>query len=170
MPCSGTDFYGQNYLSDQNPYHLAGPPRWWLQKLWEFDRDLVILPGITECVYRVTRRSPRAKALRPLSQESETQRMWRHGVLPVTSLVPWTAWNDDFFQWLRDHDTWALKGRDRAGDAAADRLDDLDREKTSRIERTALNELDAVNASSYEAMQRRVGTRVTLSQPATPVS
>lgn len=171
MPNSGptTDFHGQNYLPAKNPFQMVAPPLWWLRKLWEYDRELVMLPGLTECVYRVARRSPHGRTLTPLANESETQRLWEHGLVPVTSLVPWTAWNDDFFQWLRDHDTWALKGRERAGDAAADRLDELDAIRHSRIDAAAQSTLEARNVSAYDAFKRRTGQTVTLSQPATPL-
>jgi hypothetical protein len=101
--------------------------------------------------------------------ESETQRLWNHSLVPVTSLVPWAAWDDRFFQWLNDHDSWALKGREQAGTAAADRLDELDGMRQAAIDRDGNAMLDAVNASAYEGYKRRVGETVTLTQPATPL-
>jgi len=154
-----------NWVGDKNPWNMLPPPEWWLRRLHDIDKDLVVLPGLTECVYRVARRSRAAAALKPIQLEGETARFGALGVVPVTSLVPWVRWDESFFQWLRDHDTWAVGG----GAKAADRLEAMESEAAAKRERELRDEATQRAVSSYEALKRRAGEMVTLSQPASPL-
>jgi hypothetical protein len=154
-----------NWIADKNPWNLQAPPAWWLRKLHDTDAELVVLPGMTDCVYRIARKSKAARSLTPVALDSETQRFWRLGVVPVTSIVPWAQWDHSFFQWLRDHDTWAAGG----GAKAADRLDAYDHERAIAQDRLLVDEADQRSASAYAAFKRRAGETVTLSQPASPL-
>ena len=48
----------RNYISDLNPFNLAGPPKWWLRRLWDFDSSLVMIPSRCNQIYRLGQRRP----------------------------------------------------------------------------------------------------------------
>ena len=115
-----------NWLGRLNPWNLPAPPAWWLQRLADRDPDLRVMPGLAEPCYRVARRSVLMNRVTPvLGNDSETGRMCREGLIPVISLRPGTTWNDDFFLWLDQHDTWQVGGPQKA----ADRIEQLERDE-----------------------------------------
>lgn len=97
-----------------------------------------------------------AKAV--LGNDSETARMIREQCVPVTNLRPDVTWNDDFFVWLDQHDTWAFK------DPAA-RLDQLDREAVQKLDAQIADETDQRSVSAYHALQMRTGQKVFVHAP-----
>lgn len=142
-----------NYIGDQNPFNLAAPPHWWLRKLHERDSALRIFPGLTQPCYRVGRRTPRAALLKPIALESETNRMMKHGCIPVISLRPGVTWNDDFFLWLEQHDTWTFRGP-TIEDKLEKYVDALERQEQAadeKMNRDEAEELDARSSSAYFA-------------------
>jgi hypothetical protein len=153
-----------NWRGAHNPWSLPMPPRWWLQRLWNRDRALLVLPGIKECCYRIARRShAMADATAILGNDSETARMIRERCVPVTNLRPGVTWNDDFFVWLDQHDSWAFKD-------PAQRLDDIDRETAARLDAHIADECDQRSVSAYHSMQMRTGQRVFVHQPSWSLS
>ncbi len=142
----------RNWEGAQNPYNLAEPPDWWLDKLYERDPELRVFPGLTQPCYRIGRRTPRAALLKPVALESETNRMMKAGCVPVVSLRPDTTWNLDFFQWLDDHDTWTEGGGvEDSIEKYAQKLDRNEEAVTARHTRAADSELDARSTSAYFA-------------------
>ena len=127
-----------NYVADENPWNLAGPPTWFLTELATFDPDLVILPGKTAPVYRLTRRVRRGLGLQhaAMGQDSETARLIRHRLVPVTAILPTTTWGPHIFAHLRARDTWAAGGAQKftddldASEAAADARQTAERRDT----------------------------------------
>lgn len=146
-----------NWIGTRNPWNLAAPPPWWLRKLAARDAALRVFPGLTQPVYRIGRVTPRAKGLRPIAHDSETSRMVLHSCIPVTSLVPFVTWNDDFFIWLDEHDSWRLAPPERAGDAAADLLDARDRDRAVRQDAAEADALDQLSSSAWFGKQVRAG-------------
>lgn len=139
-----------NYDGSQNPWNLAPPPAWALRQLAVKDPNILVLPGITEPVFRICWRSP-AK-LTPLTSDGEVARMCRLGVVPVTSLTPKPNWLE-LMQWLADHDIWAVGD----GDDAADRLDGHDAQREIDIRRRDKDDLDHLAAEAWFAKQLRSG-------------
>jgi hypothetical protein len=140
-----------NWLGSQNPFSLPMPPWWWLKRLWDRDRELRILPGLSEACYRVARRSERMRDVRPaLGNDSETGRMCRERCVPVVAIRPGITWNSDFFQWLDDHDGWRYRD-------PAKRLDEIDAEVAARQQAEQEDAIDQVSASAYLAMKLRGG-------------
>ncbi len=136
----------KNWIGKQNPWNLQQPPTWWLRRLLARDPELVILPGLKEPCYRVARRSDAMKRITPiLGNDSETGRMCRLGVVPVVSLRPTVAWNDDFFVWLDAHDTWAVGGTEKA----VDKIESMEREAAEQHERATDDEADQRSTSAY---------------------
>ena len=47
----------KNYIADRNPFNLLPPPEWWLQQLYDYDAQLVVVPSRQDAVYRLARRT-----------------------------------------------------------------------------------------------------------------
>jgi hypothetical protein len=153
-----------NWVATPNPHGLPAPPDWWLRALADLHPRIVLFPGITEKVYRVGERVAAAKLLKSADPSGESARMLTHGCVPVCSLGPWVQWNQDFFEWLDAHDTWALKGKaEGAGNAAADRLDEIDRLKQAQLDREQADGADQVGSSAHFGLLARKGELVFLS-------
>lgn len=143
-----------NWIADENPFNMPAPPDWWLTALADLHPRIVIFPGITEQVYRVAERLPRR--FLAAVPHPETVRMVKHGCVPLCSLLPTIVWNEDFLKWLDAHDKWALAANpEDAGAAAADRLDELDRQHEQAIERAEVEEAEQRGVSAYFAKQAR---------------
>lgn len=146
-----------NWIPDENPWNLPPPPEWWLTALADLHPAIVIFPGISERVYRVGERVPRARQLKAVVQNKETARMLKHGCLPVCSKLPTDDWTSSLFEWLDAHDMWAIKGRQEgAGEAAADRLDEIDRQREVEQERREADEAEQIGASAYFGLKSRL--------------
>jgi hypothetical protein len=148
----------RNWLARENPWRMQPPPTWWLRRLWTRDRDLRILPGMKACVYRVARYTEKMERIRAVAHDSEVARLVRERCIPVTSLVPWVTWNDDFFVWLDEHDTYRWGGPM----GAVDRLEALEQQAEAAEVARAADELDQRGVSGWAALQQRRGERVFL--------
>lgn len=139
-----------NYDPTENPWNLDPPPEWVLRQLAVYDDQLVLLPGITEPLYRLARRS-HAKLV-PLVQGGEVQRMIRLGVVPVTSVKKNPNWFE-LFQWLKDHDIWANGGWEKV----ADQLDEFDQRQSLDTDERQLDDVGHLAAEAWFAKQLRSG-------------
>lgn len=151
-----------NYDGSENPWNLDPPPEWVQRQLAVYDDQLVLLPGITEPIYRLARRSH--VKLVPLVQGGEVQRMIRLGVVPVTSIKNHPNWFE-LFQWLKDHDIWANGGWEKV----ADQLDEADQRQSLDTDDRQLDDLGHLAAEAWFAKQLRAG-EVTFVQGVTPAS
>lgn len=148
-----------NWITDHNPFNLQPPPDWFLRALWERDRDLVIMPGLTQPVYRLVRKARRSLAgLAPFAHDSELARMVKHNVVPITSILATISYWPDVLTWLDRHDTWAVGG----GENAADILDAQDRAAAVIQQRAQDDEAMARGGSGYRALKSRAGQTVYL--------
>ena len=153
-----------NWVAIPNPFSLPSPPVWWLTALADLHPRIVLFPGISEKVYRVGERSERAKHLTTTDPSGESGRMLKHGCFPVCSLVPWVTWNQDFFEWLDAHDTWAVKGQvEGSGEAAAARLEEVDTLKAKALDKAQADEADQIGTSAYFGLKARKKELVVLS-------
>jgi hypothetical protein len=141
-----------NWLCPRNPWNLPAPPAWVLAKLAEYDRELVIVPGIKEPVYRLMRRSGRAKLLKALTNDSELAQAITLGLMPVTSILQNPNWHS-LFHWLRAHDIWAAGGPEQAEQLL---LEQEARQKID-IEEKERDDLGQIGASAWFAKQLRNG-------------
>jgi hypothetical protein len=139
-----------NYDGTQNPWNLDPPPDWALRQLAVKDPNLVVLPGLSEPVYRICWRSK--ARLVPLVQDGEVARMCRLGVVPVTSMKSKPNWLE-LMQWLSDHDIWAVGD----GDDAADLLDAADAKAEVDTARDQKDNLDHLATEAWFAKQLRSG-------------
>jgi len=141
-----------NWLTPRNPWNLPAPPAWVLAKLAEYDRELVLMPGVTEAVYRLMRRSPAAKRLTALTHEGELATALGLGLIPITSILSQPNWHS-LFLWLREHDVWAAGGPEKAEQQL---LEHEARQKID-IEEKERDDLGQIGASAWFAKQLRAG-------------
>src|SRR3990167_5016561 len=105
----------QNYIRDINPFHLAGPPAWWLRQLHDFDPSLVVVPSRQGFYYRLAQRRP----LRlpdhivndALFKESDTKMLASYSLVPVTTILSTANWsNPCLFVELANRAPWRMGG------------------------------------------------------------
>lgn len=149
-----------NYIADENPFGLAGPPTSFLVALYRRDADLVILPGLTQPVYRLARRVKRSHGLMTaaLGHDSETARMIRRKLIPVTTILPTTVWGSELMQWLDDRDLWKVGGADKADQL----LSENDAKRAALLKKAQFDDAHVRGSSAWHAMKMRGGERVFL--------
>ena len=89
-----------NYIVDVNKFKLAGPPKWWLSKLWDFDASLVVVPSRQDCVYRLAQRRklklPEHIINDALFNQSDTQMLASYSLIPVTTIIATANWSNPY--------------------------------------------------------------------------
>ena len=107
-----------NYIPDTNRFKLAGPPKFWLNKLWDFDSSLVVVPSRQDCVYRLAQR----RKLRltdaivndALFNESDTKMLASYSLVPVTTILATANWSNPYlFVELANRAPWRLGGAEK---------------------------------------------------------
>ena len=87
-----------NWIPDTNRFHLAGPPRWWLDQLHEFDPSLVVVPSRQGFYYRLAQRRklrlPEKFANDMLFQEYDTKMLASYSLVPVTTILSTARWGN----------------------------------------------------------------------------
>lgn len=107
-----------NYLEDLNRFRLAGPPRWWLHRLWDFDNSLVVVPSRQDCVYRLAQRRrlnlPDHIVNEALFNESDTKMLASYSLVPVTTIIATANWSNPLmFKELSDRAPWRNGGAEQ---------------------------------------------------------
>jgi len=169
----------RNWIGDQNRFGLASPPTWWLQRLADFDNQLVIIPSRQEPVYRIARRrqfSPGIGTLALLDTQRDTAMLASYGLVPVTTMIRYAQrWEiDSLLQKLRDRDTWALSGGPMSGRSAAERAErvvgaiEQQEDALAAKERQRMrDDLDYRGKDAWKSYQARTGQRTRLADQPT---
>lgn len=156
----------RNYIVDTNPFNLAGPPVWWLQKLWEFDNSLVVIPSRQGFYYRLAQRRklrlPEHIVNEALWKHSDTKMLAAHGLVPVTTLLATANWGDPYmFVELANRAPW------RQGGAAAvnARLDEQDKKAELDIRAKTDDHLNYLGKDGWKFYQMKRGLRSHMYSP-----
>jgi len=151
-----------NYYPDSNRFHLAGPPNWWLKKLEEFDRSLVVVPSRQDCVYRLAQRRklrlPDHIVNDALFNESDTKMLARYGLVPVTSILATANWSNPYlFEELRRRAPWRLGGAEKVITQleTQEQQDELNRRAQTDEQLTYLSK------DAWKYYQKKIGLRGT---------
>lgn len=154
-----------NYLRTENPFKLAAPPAWWLQRLFDQDADLVVFPSRLRMAYILARRRHFSNAMAEMDRlDKDTLRktagldgdvLANHNLIYVRHLIGETVRRHSIFQWLKDNDTKALGGGDKVGtmleNAEADIL------KQRRL--VMLDDIEYRAQDAWRSYQARTGRR-----------
>lgn len=154
-----------NYIHDANPFNLAGPPDWWLRKLWEFDPSLVVIPSKQDFVYRLCQKrppDPRAKLVGELQNDSDSKMIAAHNCIPVTTINATARW-DNPLMWedLRRRCPWRMGG----WEAYEKEMDAL--EEKEQLEKAAVaDDRNTILAKDgYKYYQKKQGLRTHIYSP-----
>src|SRR5271169_5749762 len=103
-----------NYIPGENKFKLAGPPKWWLIKLWEFDPSLAVIPSRQGFYYRLAQRRkldlPTRVTNDILFNSSDTKMLASLSMVPVTTILATAIWSDAMFQELENRAPWRQGG------------------------------------------------------------
>ena len=152
---------GVNYLNRDT--RMEVPPAFWLQRLYDFDADLVVFPSIgTPFAYVLARRARRTGGMNINNPEfahatPDTKFCVANHLLPVCTVfrtgVTWSI--DNILNDLRSRDTWAAGG----GEKFADNIEAA--EATAEQKRKDALRDDMYNRSgdAWRSYQARTGQR-----------
>ena len=107
-----------NYVVDENRFRLAGPPQWWLRKLWDFDNSLVVVPSRQGFYYRLAQRRKLKLSDKvvndALFKESDTKMLASYSLVPVTTIIATANWDNPYmFEELRRRAPWRMGGAEK---------------------------------------------------------
>lgn len=155
----------KNWIPTSNPFGLATPPDWFLSALFAYDPLLVIFPSTHQPVYRMARRTTSGRALlnRVLKSYPDSEIYFQNRLWAWKSVEPMGIGRDGMtWQKLLLEIPEYDQQRFASGDAAADRLDEMDAAREHAIDRSIQTELDARTHDAYVHASARIGTRVSL--------
>jgi hypothetical protein len=152
------------WIEGRNPYSLARPSDWWLQLLTDYDAELVIMPSVKDCTYRLCRRvrthlRPGLGKLATLHEHPDTTQMATFGLVPVTTVFPWATKSDKILRDLAARDTWTRTDARGNPNRVSDDLEYRETLVERRKERTYQSNLDHANSQAFTALQHRLGSR-----------
>lgn len=160
---------GVNYIAD-NP-NMAVPPAYWLQRLFDFDAELVCFPSrYIPYAYVLARRrrisvKPWDKALADTATQPDTRLCLERGLVPVTLIYKTGAtWEiDKVIRSLKARDIWSNGGADKA----ADLLDKREADDAEAARKQTRDDMYARSGLAYQLYKRRTGQRVSSAGTAT---
>ena len=157
-----------NYIVDGNPLNLAGPPKYWLKRLHEFDDSLVVMPSRMGYFYRLAQRRPpdqRVNLIHSIQGDNDSNMLRRHNLVPVTTIIATARWDNPLmFEDLRQRMPSRMGGWEKF--EAALLAKEAQKELDERIERD--NILDVVGKDSFKYYQLKKGVRSHMWSPKTP--
>lgn len=107
-----------NFIPDVNKYKLPAPPKFWLQKLWDFDSSLVVVPSRQDFVYRLAQRRklnlPDHITNDAFFNQSDTKMLASYSLVPVTTIMPNANWSNPYmFVELANRAPWRMGGAEK---------------------------------------------------------
>lgn len=154
-----------NLLNSENPFKLAAPPNWWLQKLFDYDSQLVIVPSRIRMAYILARRRRFSNAMAELATLDQNMvklsagldgdTLANHNLIYVRHLIGETVRKPEIFQWLADHDVTAKGG----GEKVAARVEDIEADLASQKRRNMISDIEHRAGDAWRSYQARTGRR-----------
>jgi hypothetical protein len=164
-------FIGVNYFPEGMP-HMAVPPDYWLERLFDYDAELVMFPSrhVPYGYVLARRRRLRAPAIDKMLENTITQPDTKlclaRGWVPVTMILRHSqgSWSiDNIIASLQARDIWRHGG----GDAYTDKLDA--QEQADDVARKQALRDDMMQRADFgwDLYKRRTGQRISSSGVAT---
>lgn len=148
-----------NYIVDQNRFNLAGPPKWWLVGLWDFDNSLVVVPSRQGFYYRLAQRRKLNLANHivndALFAESDTKMLAKYSLVPVTTILATAQWNPVMFEALSQRAPWRMGGAEKAIKAVEDQ--DWQDEVNRRVKTD--EHLTYLGKDAWKLYNKKIGVR-----------
>ena len=155
-----------NYIPDLNMFKLAGPPKWFLHRLWDFDNSLVVVPSRQGFYYRLAQRRKlnlSAKIVNDsLFNESDTKMLASYSLVPVTTIIATANWDNPLmFEELRKRAPWRMGGADKVNK-------DLDAQDAAvEIDKRAKTDehLSYLGKDAWNLYKKKIGLRTRMYSP-----
>jgi hypothetical protein len=150
-----------NYIVDENPFKLAGPPDYWLQALWDFDKDLVVLPSKMGFFYRVAIKRPPNHTLQMIEEmrkeDADARMMAVHHVVPVTTLLATANWSQYpmHMEMMRQRAPWRMGGHEEVNK----RIEAQEAEDEIRKQAELDAKLDDISKDAWGLYLKKLGLR-----------
>lgn len=155
----------KNYLGTENPFKLAAPPDWWLQRLFDYDAELVVFPSRLRMAYILARRRHFSNAIAEADRLDKNllrqtagldgDILATHNLIYVRHLIGDTVRRPQIFQWLRDNDTKALGG----GETVAKKLEEAEADLQQQKRLVLLDDIEYRAKDAWRSYQARTGRR-----------
>ncbi len=161
-PAAKNPWIGINYIDDNQ--NMAVPPAFWLQRLYDFDADLVVFPSrYRPFAYVLARRQRFSagmedKALEATITQPDTKLCLARHLVPVTMIFrTGTIWSiDNIIASLQRRDIWAHGG----GEKMADAVDAAEDKEESNRKKDLRDDMWMRSGQAWESYKRRSGQRV----------
>lgn len=153
-------FLNKNYLDVDSK--MPAPPEFWLQRLYDFDNELVVFPSIqTPFAYVLARHARRTGGMNmndPAFANAlpDTKFCIERHLLPVSLITRHStgSWSiDNILADLRNRDIWAAGG----ADAFADRVDKQDDDAEKKIRADIRDDMMTRSGHAWRSYQLRTG-------------
>jgi len=147
-----------NFVQDRNPFNLSAPPAWWLQRLYDYDNQLVVIPSRQDAVYRLARKTwdrPGIQLMADIHREKDTAMLAHYGLVPVTTIIGAGIWGENIFHALRARDIWAHGGAEKFVKAEEDAEAEAKRKQQAEIR----DDLWMRSGDAWRSYQARTGQR-----------
>ena len=159
-------FIGRNFIPD-NP-RMETPPAWFLQRFYDFDAMLVLIPSRrVPFAYVIARRKQLSKgltckAIEDTLDQPDTKMCLLYGCVPVCLMYKHgPIWNPDrVLESLRARDLWAHGGADKV----ADMLEAQEAAEKEKIRRQIRDDLYNRSGDAWRSYQHRTGQSTILSK------
>lgn len=151
-----------NWIEGANPFKLPQPSSWWLQLLKDYDAQLVLMPSVKDCCYRLCRRVAVQDRLglkvAAIHTHPDTVQMINHGLIPVRTVIPWAVKSDKIIRDLMACDITAQGGAEKVDKA----INDAERYDAERLDRQQSQEAFERSGDAYRSLKRMKGESVSL--------
>ena len=149
-----------NYIADKNSFALAGPPTWFLSKLWAYDDSLVIVPSRQGHFYRLAQRRPLKLPERivndVLKEQSDTRMLASYSLVPVTTILATVWWdNPVIFEELTKRAPWRMGGAKKF----TEMVEAVDKKRELDVRAKTDDHLDYLAKDSWKYYNKLIGTR-----------
>lgn len=158
---------GLTFIPD-NP-RMEIPPAWFLQRLHDYDADLVLLPSRARPYAYVVARRARlsrgltSKAMSDTITQPDTKMCFQYGLVPVCLMFKHgPTWNvDPVIRRLAARDTWTQGG----GEALAARLEQEEADAKQKQSDAQRDRMRAISRDAYKSYKQRTGQRTIVPGP-----
>lgn len=150
-----------NYLNLNS--NMAVPPAFWLQRLFDFDDQLVVFPSfVVPFAYVLARKRRLTKgitdtALEATIDQKDTKTCLAYGLVPVSLIyrtgVTWSI--DNIIANLQSRDIWAQGGAEKV----ADNMDAADTLREKTVKASVRDDLYNRSGDAWRSYQARTGQR-----------
>lgn len=144
---------------------MPSPPAWFLQRLYDYDAELVLLPSrykpatyVIARKSRLGRRGLTGNAVADTITQPDTVMCMKYGCVPVCLMFQHgSQWNaDTVLNKLKARDLWAHGG----GDKAADILEAEEAKEKATRDAAKRDELMGLSREAYRSYKMRTGGRI----------